>query len=125
MDDTKATLQLLKDNVKKFVNERDWEKFHYPKNVSMSLAIEAAELMEKFVWVGSKASVQELEANRQEVEDEFADVVINILAFANATGIDIAQAVAAKLASTSKKYPIEKVKGSYEKYKALKKSLKK
>ncbi len=119
MNDQTTTIQQLKDLWAKFVQERDWQQFHSPKNVSMDIAIEAAELMEKFLWIDVADSHQEVEKNRQEIEDELADVIAAALCFANACNIDIARAVERKMAENRKKYPIEKAKGKYTKYSAL------
>ncbi|HSW73527.1 MAG TPA: nucleotide pyrophosphohydrolase [Candidatus Limnocylindria bacterium] len=119
MSDTTTKLQDLRELVAAFVRERDWNQFHTPKNLSMYLAVEAAELMEKFSWVESKDSLQELESNRQEVEDEVADVLCVLLCFANASNIDLATALRHKLALTAAKYPVEKAKGKATKYTKL------
>ena len=116
MNDTKTTIQELKDKMAQFVTEREWDQFHAPKNLSMAIAAEAAELMEKFLWVDSTASRKEVDANCQEIEDELADIIMASLAFANACDIDISGAFERKLALTKKKYPIEKVKGRSVKY---------
>ena len=119
MNDATTTIQQLRDKVTKLVDDRDWSQFHSPKNLAMDIAIEAAELMEKFVWLDVKASYEELEKNRQEIEDELADVFVVALAFANAAKIDIAKAVEHKLIKTMEKYPIEKAKGRHTKYDKL------
>jgi NTP pyrophosphatase (non-canonical NTP hydrolase) len=119
--DTSTTLADLKQRVLAFVRERDWEQFHSPKNLSMALAAEAAELMEHFLWVEpavSQARVGE-PARRREIEAELADVVIYALEFANIAGIDLAGAVDAKLAANAKKYPVEKARGRADKYTEL------
>jgi NTP pyrophosphatase (non-canonical NTP hydrolase) len=116
MNDSKTTLIDLKALIEAFVSEREWQSFHTPKNLSMAIAAEAAELMEKFLWIDSQASYDELETNRQEIEDELADVLIVCLCFANRTNIDIAKAIASKLEEVKAKYPVDKVKGKYHKY---------
>ncbi|MBE2236109.1 MAG: nucleotide pyrophosphohydrolase [Anaerolinea sp.] len=90
-----------------FVDERDWQVYHTPKSLSMSIAIEAAELMEHFQWQGNDASRQaarEADVNAA-VAGELADVLIYCLALANAAGIDAAQAVLAKLAINQERFP--------------------
>ncbi len=119
MNDKIATLQELKSKVKEFVDERDWAQFHAPKNMSMVIAAEAAELMEKFLWCSTQGSFDELEKNRYEVENEIADILGAVLNFANATGIDVSTALERKLALTAKRYPIEKCKGKSLKYTQL------
>lgn len=119
MSDTTKTIQQLKDIAAQFVKERDWNQFHNPKNLSMDISVEAAELMEKFLWMTTQESVEEIAKNRQEIADELADVFFGILCFANATGIDLAAAFEHKIAEVAKKYPVDKAKGRREKYTKL------
>lgn len=116
MNDTKATLAQLKKIVQEFVRERDWEQFHTPKNLSMDIAVEAAEIMELFLWVKSEDSYESFKKHQQEVENEIADVLIAILCFANRTNIDLSAAFEKKLEEIKAKYPVEKVKGRSDKY---------
>ncbi|WP_066638553.1 nucleotide pyrophosphohydrolase [Desulfolucanica intricata] len=111
MLDKKTNIQELKDLVEDFVKERHWNQFHSPKNISMSIAIEAAELMELFQWSGEE-DLDGIQANR--VREELADVVIYCLSMANATGIDLAAAVREKVKANAEKYPVEKFKGKYK-----------
>ncbi|MFA5266273.1 MAG: MazG-like family protein [Opitutaceae bacterium] len=119
--DVTTTFAELKARILAFVRERDWEQFHAPKNLSMALAAEAAELMEHFLWVESSASKARAAepARRRDIEDELADIVIYALEFSNVTGIDLAAAIEAKMAANAKKYPVEKAKGRAEKYTEL------
>ena len=111
--DRSTTVAELRELVRQFVAQRDWEQFHAPKNLSMSLAIEAAELMEHFQWIGAEESrragddAQKLAA----IRDELADVMCYALALANALDIDLAQAVEAKMAKNAAKYPAEQSRG--------------
>jgi NTP pyrophosphatase (non-canonical NTP hydrolase) len=111
----------LKSRVLAFARERDWEQFHSPKNLSMALAAEAAELMEHFLWAapGQSFGISRDTAKRARIAEELADVVIYALEFANATDLDVASAVEAKIAANAKKYPIEKAKGRADKYTEL------
>ncbi len=119
--DAQTTIEELKLRLKAFVHERDWEQFHSPKNLSMALSAETAELMEHFLWVDSQASKARAEeaARRQDIEDELADIIIYALEFANMTGIDVTAAIEAKMAANAKKYPVEKAKGRADKYTEL------
>lgn len=121
LTDATTTLADLKRRVLTFARERDWEQFHSPKNLSMALAAEAAELMEHFLWAEQAASHTRAQepARRLEIEEELADVVIYALEFANVTGIDLATAIEAKLAANAKKYPVEKARGRSDKYTEL------
>jgi dCTP diphosphatase len=121
LTDSATSVAELKARILAFVRERDWEQFHAPKNLSMALAAEAAELMEHFLWATpeqSKAITQD-PAKRAKIAEELADVVIYALEFANATGLDVAAAIEAKMAANGKKYPVEKAKGRAEKYTEL------
>lgn len=104
-----------------FAREREWEQFHAPKNLSMALAAEAAELMEHFLWVSSEESraVSADPAKRAKIAEELADVIIYALEFANATGLDAARSIEAKMAANAKKYPVEKARGRAVKYTEL------
>jgi NTP pyrophosphatase (non-canonical NTP hydrolase) len=121
MNDATTTIAELKSRVLAFVRERDWEQFHAPKNLSMALAAEAAELMEHFLWStpeASRAAAQE-PAKRDKIAEELADVVIYALEFANQSGLDVAAAIESKMAANAKKYPVEKARGRAEKYTEL------
>jgi len=121
MTDATATVGELRERVLAFARARDWEQFHYPKNLSMALAAEAGELMEHFLWTESKASAMALTdpVKREKIEDELADVVIYALEFANIGGIDLARAIETKLAKNAAKYPVEKARGRSDKYTEL------
>lgn len=122
MSDADTTLATLKEMITAFAAERDWHQFHTPKNLSMALAAEAAELMEHFLWVESADSVRRLEENperKKEIERELADVMIFGMQFANVAGIDLATALREKLARNAEKYPVEKARGRSDKYTEL------
>jgi NTP pyrophosphatase (non-canonical NTP hydrolase) len=119
--DSSTTVQQLKTRILAFVRERDWEQFHAPKNLSMALAAEAGELMEHFLWATPEQSqaIATDPVKRAKIADELADVVIYALEFANATGLDVAAAIEAKMAANAKKYPVEKARGRSDKYTEL------
>ena len=121
MNDRVTALQEIKDRVLAFAKERDWEQFHSPKNLSMAISAEAAELMEHFLWQDPEASHSNMRTPklRAKVEEELADVFIFAIEFANITGIDIAAIIEAKMALNAKKYPVAKAKGRSEKYTEL------
>lgn len=115
----KDNIKIIQQKVKKFVKARDWEQFHSPKNLSMSLAIEAAELMEHFQWVNSAAEACEIVNNktkRPEIEDEIADIAIYLLDFCNLYKVDLIKVIERKLEKNRKKYPVALVKGKSDKY---------
>jgi dCTP diphosphatase len=109
-------LQDLKVRMAEFVRERDWEQFHTPKNLAMSIAIEAAELMEHFQWISTEASrkVGEDPQKLGEVSDELADIICYALAIANELSIDIDSAMRSKMVKNEAKYPAQKFRGRYE-----------
>lgn len=112
-DDT--TVHDLRRAVRAFVDARDWRPFHNPKNLTMSIAIEAAELMERFQWLSAdeaQASVLEPD-QRFAVADELADVVIYCLSLSNALGLDVSQAVLEKLQRNENRYPTAEFRGRF------------
>ena len=117
MKDTDTTLADLKELVKEFRDQRDWEQFHTPQNLSMSIAIEAAELMEEFQWLTPQESrqLQEDEARLARLGEKPADIIIYALSFANSLNIDIATAVRDKLARNARKYPEDEYRGKFRK----------
>lgn len=104
-DDTKTTVAELRAVVQEFVDERQWRKFHNAKNLSMSLAIEAAELMEHFQWLTTDEVVAGEQMDVNEIADELADVTCYALALANVLKIDLSQAVRNKMVKNRIKYP--------------------
>lgn len=108
--DNITTVENLKDKVKSFCEERDWQQYHTLKNLSMNISIEAAELMEIFLWVEDKDSMHVLEAKRQEVENEVADIAFCLLNFCLRSGIDLSAAMKHKMQLNAQKYPIDKSK---------------
>jgi dCTP diphosphatase len=119
MSDATTTIESLKNDVKKFTEDREWQQFHSPKNLSMALASEAAEVMDLFLWCESADSYQELENRRQDAEDEIADVAVALLAFCVRHNIDLSKAIAHKRIEHARKYPVEKCKGKSTKYDRL------
>jgi len=108
-DDSTTTLADVKAVMEAFVAERHWEKFHQPKNLASSVAIEAAELMELFQWddVESPAAIMADPAKMQRVREELSDVLAYTLAMANRLEIDLAGAFGMKMAMNREKYPAE------------------
>jgi NTP pyrophosphatase (non-canonical NTP hydrolase) len=115
MNDATTTLAQLRAAMRQFVDERDWGQFHAPKNLSMSLAIEAAELMEHFQWISVEESRRAADdpAKRTAIGEELADVIAYTLALANELNIDLAAAFADKMVKNARKYPAEQFRGRY------------
>jgi NTP pyrophosphatase (non-canonical NTP hydrolase) len=113
--DSDTTVSQLRELIAEFVAERDWSQFHSPKNVSMALAIEAAELMEHFQWLTTEAS-RELAGDPRkmaEIGAELADVIGYSFALANELGIDVSSAVRDKMIKNAQKYPADQYRGRY------------
>src|SRR6185503_18359129 len=114
--DKSTTVAELRQLIADFVAERDWSQFHSPKNVSMALAIEAAELMEHFQWLTTEDSrrLADEPAKLAEVGEELADVIGYSFALANELGLDVSSAIRAKMIKNAEKYPADKYRGRYE-----------
>lgn len=115
MSDTQTAVAQLRQIVEEFVAQRDWHQFHTPKNLAMSLAIEAAELMEHFQWLTAEQSraVAEQSDKLAEVGDELADVFCYALAMANEMGLDITTIIRQKMAKNAAKYPADQYRGLF------------
>jgi len=116
MPDTSVTIAELRQIVRTFVDDRDWRQFHSPKNLSMSLAIEAAELMEHFQWIDVAESrrIGDDSAKLADVRDEVADVLCYLLAIANEMEIDLSDAMRDKMIKNAAKYPAALSRGRYD-----------
>lgn len=111
------TIEELQQIVIAFRDQRDRKQFHNPKDLADAIAIEAWELMEKFLWKSQEKSYEL--AKDAEVVDEYADIMSFMLLFAEAADINISEAIQQKLKKNWKKYPIEKAKGNSDKYTKL------
>src|SRR5262245_15672228 len=107
MTDATTTVEALKELVRRFVADRAWEPYHSPKNLAMGLAVEAAELMEHFLWVDSEASreVARDPARLAAVGEELADIACHVLNLSNVLGLDLSDTIQAKVAKNARKYP--------------------
>jgi len=109
-------LENLKVKLQAFADDRDWDQFHSPKNLSMALSVEASELVECFQWLTEEQSKNLSPKQRQAVIDEMADVQIYLLRLATKLNVDMLKAVEQKIVKNAAKYPAAKVKGSAKKY---------
>lgn len=116
MNDKITSIDELKNLVKKFTQDRDWQQFHSPKTIASYLSLECAELLEIFVWADNKESKDILEKKRLSVEHEVADIAYWVLQMCWQHNIDLSGALKNKLEHNAQKYPIEKFKGSTKKY---------
>lgn len=116
MNDNDTSIAELKQLMTRFVDERDWQQFHDPKNLSMSIAIEAAELMEHFQWMRTDelAAVRDDPRQMADITDELADITAYVVSFAETMGVDLAGALERKMAKNAEKYPAEKFRGKYK-----------
>ena len=107
----------LKKKLLDFRKKRDWEKFHKPKDLAVSITIEAAELLEHFQWKSDKEVAKMLKSKgKDEIYEEIADIAIYLTYVCHDLGIDINDVISKKLEKNKKKYPAEKVRGSARKY---------
>jgi NTP pyrophosphatase (non-canonical NTP hydrolase) len=111
--DDQTTIARLRKMVNDFVSERDWQSYQDPKNLSMSVAIEAAELLEVYQWLtnGQATRASQDPSTWQRTREELSDVIIYCLALANALDIDVSQAISEKMISNAVKYPTETSRG--------------
>ena len=114
-----SDIKELTEKIKKFRDERDWMQFHNHKDVALSLMLEAAELLEHFQWKTSEEVDADVRNSEEEIAEELADVAIYLFELADNLGINLARAIDNKLEKNSKKYPVEKAKGTIKKYNKL------
>ena len=117
-----SELVQLRDLVREFVNERDWDQFHTPKNLSAALSVEAAELLEHFQWLQHGRADELGEAKLEEVRHEMADVLVYLVRLADKLDVDLAAAVEEKMVLNRAKYPADQVRGDARKYHEYKRS---
>ena len=112
-------LESLRDQLRTFASERDWDQFHSPKNLAAALAVEASELLEHFQWLTEAQSQQLPPETLNEVSNEVADVLLYLIRISDKLGIDLITAANAKILLNAEKYPVEKARGSSRKYTEL------
>lgn len=112
-------LTQLRDSLRQFAAERDWDQFHSPKNLAMALAVEAAELLERFQWVTEEDSRHLPPAELAKVREEMADVLNYLVRLADKLDVNLLEAAREKVALNAQKYPVEKSRGSAKKYSEL------
>jgi dCTP diphosphatase len=106
----------LRDTIRTFIDERDWEQFHSPKNLAMALSVEVAEVVEHFQWLTEEESKKLPTEKLAEIREEIGDVMIYLTELADKLGIDPVEAAKAKMAINGQKYPADLVKGKASKY---------
>ena len=115
-----SSLEELRERIREFAFARQWENYHTPKNLSMALIVEAAELVERFQWLSPEESAELDPERREQVRQEIADVLIYLTRLADLLGIDLLEAAAHKLEINARKYPVEQARGNAAKYNEFK-----
>ena len=116
---TDSFMHQLNEAVNLFVEERDWGLFQTPKNLSMALIVEAAELVEHFQWMRPEESDSLTNNKKKKVAEELADILIYTVRLADRLGVDLEQSAKDKLTKNRRKYPVEKARGKATKYTEL------
>lgn len=111
-----SDIQRLTEIITRFRNARDWKQFHNPKDIAMSLVLEASEVMEHFQWKGDDEIRNYIKTHKKEIGEELADVLYWVLLISHDLEIDIKKAFIRKMAISNKKYPVKKAKGNHKKY---------
>ncbi|MBK6982251.1 MAG: nucleotide pyrophosphohydrolase [Betaproteobacteria bacterium] len=111
-----SELNRLRDRLRDFAAERDWDQFHSPKNLAMALSAEAGELVENFQWLTEEQSRTPAPETLAAAGEEIADVLLYLVRLADKLGIDPVAAADAKLVANARKYPAEKARGNARKY---------
>jgi NTP pyrophosphatase (non-canonical NTP hydrolase) len=112
-------IQGLINRILKFREERDWKQFHNAKDVAISLVLEATELLEHFQWKSDQEMLVHIEEHQKEIGEELADILYWVLLLSHDFGIDIKGAFLEKMEKNTKKYPVEKARGTHKKYTEL------
>ena len=116
---SEKSISQLQKQIRKFCDERDWDQFHNPKDLSISLSLEAAEVLEHFQWKNDEEMAKHSLENKKDIGEELADVFYWVLLLANKLDIDLISALDKKMKQNEAKYPIEKAKSSHKKYTEL------
>ncbi|MDD3823064.1 MAG: nucleotide pyrophosphohydrolase [Sphaerochaetaceae bacterium] len=109
----------LTDLVLRFRDERNWAQFHNPKDLAISLVLEASELLEHFQWKNGDEVAHHIEAHKDRIGEELADVLYWVLLLSHDLDLDIIEAFKAKMEGNARKYPVDKARGRHEKYTEL------
>lgn len=115
MDKVKAIIEKIKN----FRDERDWMQFHDPKNMAVSIILEASELLEHFQWKTVEEVEEYTKQNRKDIKDEIADIALYLFELADNLGIGLINAMEGKLKKNEMRYPVKKSKGKHTKYNRL------
>lgn len=113
------SIEQLTRRITAFCDARDWKQFHSPKDLAVAICAEAGELLQHFVWQSPEQSVARARDRKEEIASEMADVAILLFEMADITGVNLGNAIAAKLDRNEIRYPADKAKGSNKKYNEL------
>ncbi|HEY1169743.1 MAG TPA: nucleotide pyrophosphohydrolase [Verrucomicrobiae bacterium] len=113
------SIQEITAEIRAFRDARDWKQFHSPKDLAVAITAEAGELLQHFVWQSPEQSERRAVERKDEISQEMADVAILLFEMADDIGVDLAQAMRAKIARNEQRYPLEKARGSNKKYNEL------
>lgn len=119
MQQNQANLSELQETIRQFCEARDWDQFHNPKDLAISLSLEASEVLEHFQWKSAEEMKAHLVDGKDEIGHELADVLYWVLLLANKANVNLTEAFASKMAHNEAKYPVEKAKGTHKKYTEL------
>jgi len=111
-----SELRAMRDLLREFVRERDWSRFHAPKNLAAALSVEASELLEPFIWLSTGDKSELDDTKLRAIRHEMADVLAYLVMLADALDVDLQQALLEKMAINRAKYPAHKVRGDARKY---------
>jgi NTP pyrophosphatase (non-canonical NTP hydrolase) len=114
-----TSLEALREALRQFAAERDWNQFHSPKNLAIALSVEAAELLEHFQWMPDEESSTVAPNQKARISEEVADVLLYLVRLADKLDIDLLAAASDKIQLNAEKYPVEKARGSSKKYTEL------
>ena len=117
--DMQDKIESLQQRIIDFRNKRDWKQFHNPKDVALSLVLEATEVLEHFQWKNDKEAREHVIRHKEDIGEELADVLYWVLLMSHDIGLDIAEALNKKLLKNEQKYPVDKARGSHLKYDKL------
>jgi NTP pyrophosphatase (non-canonical NTP hydrolase) len=111
-----SDINQLTQRIQDFINDRDWNQFHNPKDLALSLVLESAEVMEHFQWKNDEEIQKYIKSNKNEIGEELADVLYWVLLMSHDLDIDIKRVFEGKMVKNEAKYPIDKAKGRHDKY---------
>ncbi|MDD2680749.1 MAG: nucleotide pyrophosphohydrolase [Patescibacteria group bacterium] len=111
-----SDINQLTERIQNFIKERDWNQFHNPKDLALSLVLESAEVMEHFQWKNNEEIQEYIKSHKNEIGEELSDVLYWVLLMSHDLDIDIKKAFEDKMLKNEAKYPIDKAKGKHDKY---------